>query len=140
MCTVKSKETYSNADSISNVTEKEDKERDNFLLSLNARSTTPESLQDNPLELPTNLSRSGKMGPWFTGHDRASDCNPPQGTASVKVPKCAFCQIHKSDLKRCLGCEKVSYCGRICQKQHWKVHKPECRQAGNKDTRFDNCP
>ena len=140
MCSVISNENFSNADSISNVTEKEDKERNNCVLPLSATSTTPDSFQDNRSELPKNLLHSGKMDPWCTEHDRASDCNPPQGTASVKVPKCAFCQIHKSDLKRCLGCEKVSYCGRICQKQHWKVHKPECRQARNKDTRFDNRP
>ena len=140
MCSVISNGTFSNSDSISDVTEKEDKERNNFVLPLNATSTTPESFQDNLFELSANLSHSGKMNPWSTEHDRASDCNPPQGTASVKVLKCAFCQIHKSDLKRCLGCENVSYCGKKCQTQHWKVHKPECRQARNKDTRSDNRP
>ena len=41
-------------------------------------------------------------------------------------PACA-----KEGTSRCTGCGVVAYCGRDCQKTHWKVHKPQCRAAGS---------
>lgn len=42
-----------------------------------------------------------------------------------KGPKCVCCgQIH--DLARCASCRAVWYCGKSCQRSHWKVHKPQC--------------
>jgi hypothetical protein len=32
---------------------------------------------------------------------------------------------HKSCI--CGGCLQGRYCGKACQKQHWKQHKPVCR-------------
>lgn len=29
--------------------------------------------------------------------------------------------------KKCGGCGKVYYCGKDCQRKHWKWHKPDCR-------------
>ena len=31
-------------------------------------------------------------------------------------------------LKVCEGCRNARYCGRQCQKAHWKQHKKECRR------------
>jgi len=28
----------------------------------------------------------------------------------------------------CAGCLAISYCGSKCQRSHWKMHKPICRQ------------
>lgn len=28
---------------------------------------------------------------------------------------------------KCTGCKQVYYCGKDCQKKHWKLHKPECK-------------
>ncbi len=32
-----------------------------------------------------------------------------------------------SNLRKCLGCMVVSYCGRACQREGWKDHKGECK-------------
>lgn len=46
--------------------------------------------------------------------------------------KCANCgELESSSaqkLSRCTGCEVVYYCGRKCQKAHWKVHKSYCKR------------
>jgi len=33
-------------------------------------------------------------------------------------------------LLRCSGCKRKQYCGRECQKQHWKKHKSHCPAWG----------
>ena len=47
---------------------------------------------------------------------------------SVKV--CASCNVsgNEEKLRQCSGqCGgKVSYCSKLCQKNHWKFHKSEC--------------
>jgi hypothetical protein len=30
----------------------------------------------------------------------------------------------------CAGCKVTRYCSRVCQKQHWKQHKPVCKALG----------
>jgi hypothetical protein len=40
---------------------------------------------------------------------------------------CVRCDAKETYL--CKGCKQVHYCGRICQKQDWKRHKPECRKV-----------
>lgn len=40
--------------------------------------------------------------------------------------KCAFCKS-KDKLLRCKACNTVQYCNNICQKAHWKIHKPTCK-------------
>lgn len=38
---------------------------------------------------------------------------------------CYFCD-KKGDMKRCAGCQHAFYCGRSCQRGHWRRHKPNC--------------
>eukprot|EP00092_Neocalanus_flemingeri_P015547 GFUD01016829.1.p1 GENE.GFUD01016829.1~~GFUD01016829.1.p1 ORF type:complete len:424 (+),score=130.02 GFUD01016829.1:110-1381(+) len=49
---------------------------------------------------------------------------------SVQV--CSLCQLCPAPgriHKRCGGCQVLLYCGRICQKEHWKkVHKKHCKK------------
>ncbi len=40
--------------------------------------------------------------------------------------RCAFCS--KEAGKSCAKCRLVVYCGKDCQRQHWKVHKKTCGQ------------
>eukprot|EP00026_Physarum_polycephalum_P009439 Phypoly_transcript_09563.p2 GENE.Phypoly_transcript_09563~~Phypoly_transcript_09563.p2 ORF type:complete len:162 (+),score=14.83 Phypoly_transcript_09563:291-776(+) len=43
--------------------------------------------------------------------------------------KCAQCQ--KPGTKKCALCQSVFYCGRECQKSHWKVHKKACNKPAD---------
>ena len=39
---------------------------------------------------------------------------------------CAHCERHEPTLSSCSRCGLVKYCGRDCQRAHWKDHKPLC--------------
>jgi len=41
---------------------------------------------------------------------------------------CASCYRESDDLKTCTACRSVRYCDSKCQKDHWKFHKPTCKQ------------
>ena len=45
--------------------------------------------------------------------------------------RCGNPSCTKESTSRCTGCGVVAYCGRECQKAHWKVHKLQCRAAGS---------
>ena len=49
------------------------------------------------------------------------------GQQSFDSKFCATCG-DESSLKQCLGCHKVHYCDKTCQKLHWFVHKNECKK------------
>ena len=68
-----------------------------------------------------------QMASFFTELNRTSASGPPQWAPPLKEPECAFCHSKAADLKRCLGCKKVLYCGKECQAQDWKNHKPNCQ-------------
>ena len=41
---------------------------------------------------------------------------------------CSSCQKVFDTLTKCTACRKVYYCGKVCQKKHWKAgHKFECK-------------
>ena len=47
------------------------------------------------------------------------------------IALCANCGKPSAEgLRQCAGCKKVRYCGKECQKIHWKQHKPMCK-GGN---------
>jgi hypothetical protein len=44
--------------------------------------------------------------------------------------KCLACGKRVEHRKICTGCQQVVfYCDKSCQKEHWKVHKEECKKA-----------
>ena len=50
-----------------------------------------------------------------------------QPSAASFVSTCARCGIVAADLKACVRCKAVVYCGRACQVAHWKAgHKQDC--------------
>lgn len=52
-------------------------------------------------------------------------------TTTKKKPRrrCANCGEKASVMKKCADCGTVKYCSRECQKQHWKVHKVNCKMS-----------
>ena len=49
--------------------------------------------------------------------------------------RCANCGRDAADLgfrlQQCAGCRRVTYCGKDCQKEHWKAcHKAQCARVG----------
>lgn len=45
--------------------------------------------------------------------------------------RCSACwkpknRAEQQRLLRCSHCKVVSYCGKVCQRAHWKTHKPMC--------------
>lgn len=76
------------------------------------------------------------------GHAQAA---APRGTAqsshapqitTCSAPGCNGNDMGANRLMRCRGCSAVSYCGRECQKRHWKAgHKQECPTLANEKRR-----
>lgn len=44
--------------------------------------------------------------------------------AVLAAPPCVMCMKEAS--KQCSGCHAFWYCGKECQRKHWKVHKVDC--------------
>ena len=61
------------------------------------------------------------------------------GTRSLDVKEqqtsitemCSYCKRDQSALKKCLSCGKVQYCGKECQRKHWKEHKSICKLSSS---------
>ena len=49
---------------------------------------------------------------------------PPEDTH-----RCFHCQTESTKMMCCSQCHRAWYCGRPCQKQHWKLHKRACVAA-----------
>ena len=47
----------------------------------------------------------------------------------VEFSVCANCgHVAQKKLLKCAACKSVYYCNRACQKNHWLVHKKECKK------------
>ena len=53
----------------------------------------------------------------------AQSSSPP---SSLPSKLCASCGAEANSY--CGKCRSVCYCGRECQTNHWKIHKPTCRK------------
>ena len=54
------------------------------------------------------------------------DAQDQQANDRVTLKQCATCDAREDALgafKSCQACKLVVYCGKACQKQHWKLHK-----------------
>jgi hypothetical protein len=42
--------------------------------------------------------------------------------------RCGWCRTYQKLLRSCMGCERVRYCGKECQRADWMRHKSLCRK------------
>lgn len=58
-------------------------------------------------------------------------CNTSPNPFTVEEPsQCDYCKRFVRKVYECGGCRKVAYCGRKCQKYHWKNgHREECKKS-----------
>ena len=105
----------------------------NQYFSPEARPTEQEFRSDgfSDYEFLAGLLRQ-QMASFFTEQNRTSASGPPQWAPPLEEPECTFCHSKTADLKRCLGCKKVFYCGKECQAQDWKNHKSDCQTSTQK--------
>ena len=54
-------------------------------------------------------------------------------TGATRKTYCLFCFRHDVELKTCKCCMTATYCGKECQKQHWKKHKYSCEATGQRN-------
>ncbi len=69
----------------------------------------------------TKKGTKGKTGKKGKGKDAAA---PPEETH-----RCFHCQTDGAKMMCCSQCHRAWYCGRPCQKKHWKQHKKACGAA-----------
>ena len=48
---------------------------------------------------------------------------------SVETHRCFHCQTGSTKMMCCSQCHRAWYCGKPCQKKHWKQHKRACTAA-----------
>ena len=75
-----------------------------------------------------------KSKPHSHSHSHGgAPCNHKHGTATgveEEEPQyqCDYCKHFARKVYECGGCRKISYCGKKCQKHHWKNgHREECK-------------
>lgn len=70
----------------------------------------------------------GKVGRAAAADAAAAAEALGQGSEDMaKGGNCAVCG--EPSTTKCTRCKEVYYCGRECQRKHWKEHKSECRTA-----------
>jgi len=79
-------------------------------------------------EAPTKDSSeaidSGEASP---GEDK--DCEKSKDAGfPAKKRICSSCGVANVDVKHCMRCKFVQYCSPVCQRKHWKDHKPFCHE------------
>jgi tetratricopeptide (TPR) repeat protein len=91
-------------------------------------SVRAEKEEESGLQMGENTTAE-HVGPRFVAKETTVRARPAN-----LVSVCDFCCMPKtasgkSVLRKCGGCKVAHYCGKRCQKAHWKnVHKKTCKQ------------
>ena len=74
------------------------------------------------------MMRDGCVVEPFTSTDVPTPQPPPR---TLTRYSCKYCGTKPTmqRLKLCSGCLSERYCGKQCQTEHWKYHKPVCRKT-----------
>jgi hypothetical protein len=76
------------------------------------------------------LSDDGFRGPGKAQFLAALDNYKPGTPRNYQEPSCFKCGKTEVELgnapNKCARCQRAWYCGKDCQKAHWKDHKPVC--------------
>ena len=77
-------------------------------------------------------SRGGRGGGAAGPAAESGDTREPEQTTSERAASsseklCARCG--EPSKLRCTRCKEVNYCGKACQREHWKEHKSDCRNT-----------
>ena len=73
---------------------------------------------------PDTTASKGKGNPKKQGGKKKGKGAPPETTH-----RCFHCQTESTKMMCCSQCHRAWYCGRPCQKKHWKEHKKACVAA-----------
>ncbi len=65
-------------------------------------------------------NKGGKKGNNGKGKGKGA-AGPPEETH-----RCFHCQSEGAKMMCCSQCHRAWYCGKPCQKKHWKAHKRIC--------------
>ena len=55
----------------------------------------------------------------------------PKEPLKMTQDECSLCKRKSDTIKKCAQCGKVQYCGKECQREHWKDHKAICKPSTN---------
>jgi len=94
-------------------------------------------LDDSPGARDDDLSygRSAGSSSALREAQKKAPCSHCNGMATKCVKcgagmeRCAYCASPVSRANCCSKCHCTYYCGRECQRAHWKTHKLECRSS-----------
>ena len=114
----------------------------NVLRFLKVIERTNRILDPNSWDCPDDLYQhpgfESTYGQMLTDQLMAGAAVPPSGAPTATGPHCAYpgCGVYlrNGSKKRCGRCRRVYYCGRTCQRAHWKAHKPSCHSPENAAT------
>ncbi|XP_071101542.1 uncharacterized protein [Haliotis cracherodii] len=77
-----------------------------------------------------------KHFPGYSGYPKtvtprqggAAPCQSGTSRQEASDNSCSSCGKVSSQCKRCVGCLKVAYCNRECQRKDWPGHKKDCKK------------
>eukprot|EP00618_Florenciella_parvula_P039439 CAMPEP_0119472460 /NCGR_PEP_ID=MMETSP1344-20130328/4513_1 /TAXON_ID=236787 /ORGANISM="Florenciella parvula, Strain CCMP2471" /LENGTH=122 /DNA_ID=CAMNT_0007505413 /DNA_START=650 /DNA_END=1015 /DNA_ORIENTATION=+ len=83
-------------------------------------ASAPAAANSTSSSTPTKTTKKakGKTGGMGKGKEAAA---PPEETH-----RCFHCQSEGAKMMCCSQCHRAWYCGKPCQKKHWKLHKKAC--------------
>ena len=102
------------------------------------KSSTPGSIpasaaskKQNSTADPTASCTSGNT------HDTATHTSLqplPTEPSTMTQDECSFCKRKSDTMKKCTRCGEAQYCGKECQREHWKDHKAICKPSTKSST------